>query len=59
MTGLQEAWLQLKLDKHKFEEYVKAASEKNASVESLTDKEKEMKGMKMIKELQRLVRVIP
>lgn len=59
MTGLEEAWLTLKLDKQKFEEYMKAATEKNASEESLTDKEKEMKAMKMIKELQRLVRVLP
>ncbi len=51
--------MKIKLDKHKFEEYIKAATEKNASEESLTDKEKEMKGMKMIKKQQRLVRVLP
>eukprot|EP00794_Sanderia_malayensis_P011584 gene11584-12777_t len=54
MTGLEEAWLAIKLDKQKFEEYTKAATTINASEESLTDKEKEMKAMKMIKELQRL-----
>ncbi len=59
MTGLEEAWLAVKLDKQKFEVYAKAATTRNASEESLTEKEKEMKAMKMIKELQRLVRVLP
>ena len=59
MTGLEDAWAAVKLDKQKFESFVKASIERNASQETLTEKEKEMKAMKITKEVQRLVRASP